>query len=293
MNSILDQKRADLRLFIERELEPLAPVRGVVVIGSIITGRAHSGSDIDAMAFLDPFDPYVTPAEFCWTPADGSYHSIFADVEGIDFDLARLDLAQWRDPAFEWPEGRKAELATGWVALDRDGSIARMIAERTAYPESLRIERLDDAITWLDQHLGAGLPEQRWSLLGPLIAHDRLNAAYCFLVQALFAFNRHWQPWRNREMEALLHLPWRPSRFEERVLSVFAPASLDHVGYLARVASLRTLFTELLEHLTAERLYGADPIGEAFIRSHEEPGRSWNMNEWITEHTRRYGSRKL
>lgn len=291
MNSILDQKRADLRLFIERELEPLAPVRAVVVIGSIITGRAHSGSDIDAMVFLEPFDPFVTPAEFCWRPSDGTYHSIFADVEGIDFDLARLDLAQWRNPAFEWPEGRKAELASGWVALDRNGAVARLIAERTAYPEALQLARLDEAITWLDQHLGAGLPEQRWGLLGPLIAHDRLNAAYRFLVQALFAYNRHWQPWRNREMEGLLQLPWRPARFEERILSASAPVTLDHAGYLARVATLRALFTELLEHLTHEGLYGADPIGEAFIRSHEEPGRSWNLNEWITEHRRRYGNR--
>ena len=28
-------------------------------------------------------------------------------------------------------------------------------------------------------------------------------------------------------------------------------------------------------------------IGEAFIRSHEEPGRAWNMDEWNAQHRSR------
>ncbi|HEU4323962.1 MAG TPA: nucleotidyltransferase domain-containing protein [Roseiflexaceae bacterium] len=292
-NTVVEQKRAELRTFIERELAQHAPVCAVVGIGSIVTGRAHPGSDIDALVFLEPFDPYVTPAEFCWRPSDGTFHSIFADIQGIDFDLGRLDLARWRDPAFAWPEPRRAELATGWLAFDRDGSVAPLIAERTTYPDDLRIRRLDEAITWLDQHLGAGMPEQRWSLLGPAIAHDRLNAAYAYVAQALFAYNRRWQPWRNREMEALQTLPWRPARFEERILLALAPSGHDQAGYQARATTLRSLFVELLERLTDDGLYGADPIGEAFVRAHEEPGRAWNMTEWNNEHARRYGDKRV
>lgn len=291
-NTVVEQKRAELRMFIERGLEPHAPVRAVVGIGSIATGRAHSGSDIDALVFLEPFDPYVVPAEFSWRPEDGTFHSIFANIQGIDFDLTRLDLALWRDPAFAWPEPRRAELASGWLAFDRDGSMAALIAERTAYPDQLRIQRLDEAITWLDQHLEAGQPEQRWALLGPVIAHDRLNAAYGYLAQALFAYNRRWQPWRNREMDTLQSLPWRPAGFAERILLALAPPGLDQTGYLARATALRSLFEELLERLTADGLYGDDPIGEAFVRAHEEPGRAWNMAEWNSKHARRYGNKQ-
>ncbi|KPV42324.1 hypothetical protein AN477_18695 [Alicyclobacillus ferrooxydans] len=30
--------------------------------------------------------------------------------------------------------------------------------------------------------------------------------------------------------------------------------------------------------------YGKDPVSEAFIRSHDEPGRAWNMQEWMRRH---------
>jgi len=30
--------------------------------------------------------------------------------------------------------------------------------------------------------------------------------------------------------------------------------------------------------------YGDDVISEAFIRSHDEPGRAWNMDEWNARH---------
>lgn len=283
------QKRRELALFIEAVLAPDPAVQGVVGIGSIASGLCRPDSDIDALVFLEPFDWYVVPAEFKWRPSDGSFHSIFsADAAGcIDFDLARCDLAAWSDPAFAWPEGRRAEIASGWLAFDRAGRIAELIADRAAYPAALRTARLDEAITWLDQHLGEDGPQVRWASLGPLIAHDRLQAAYEYLVQALFAYNRRWRAWRNRELPALLELPWLPERFAERLAEAALAPGPDHAGYMRRAAALSGLFDDLAGQLHADGEYGADVIGEAFIRSHQEPGRAWNMDEWNARHRSR------
>ncbi|HWQ15362.1 MAG TPA: nucleotidyltransferase domain-containing protein [Roseiflexaceae bacterium] len=281
------QKRRELLEFIDRALAPYPAVRAVVGIGSIAAGTARPDSDIDALVFFDPLDLYIVPAEFIWRPQDGTFHSIFSDVAGVELDLERLDMALLRDPQHPWEEGRLQELARGWLAFDRDGEAAQLIAARTAYPESLRVARLDEAITWLDQHLAAGVPEARWSNLGPLVAHDRLSAAYGYLVQALFGYNRGWRPWRNREMTHLLALPWLPERFAERVLAAQVAPEPGEEGYMARVAALRGLFDDLVTQVAAAGLYTDDVVGEAFVRSHQEPGRAWNMDAWNAEHRRR------
>ena len=284
-------KRQQLLDFIRVELADEPAVRAVVAVGSVATGYARPDSDIDTVVFLDPFDPYALPAEFVWRASERTFHSIFSAEAGIEdsvqLDCDRVNLAQWRDPAFDWPEGRRAELADGWIALDRDGEVTRLIGERTYYDDALRGAGLDEAITWLDQHLGEDGPWVRWESLGPAIAHDRLAAAYHYLVQALFAYNRRWRPWRNREMTALLNLPWLPDQFGERVLVTLNAPSLDLAGYQARAEMLRQLFSEVMTRLQREGDYGADPVSEAFIRSHEEPGRAWNMAEWNREHMAR------
>ncbi len=280
ISELTRQKGAELRQFIDAVLAPAPSVQGVVGIGSIANGLARPDSDIDAIVFLDPLDLYIAPAEATWRPTDNTFHSIFSDVAGIQVDLQRLDLAQWSDPAFEWPEGRCGEMANGWLAYDRDDRIAKLIAERTTYDAQTRLTRLDEALVWLDGHLSGDGPQQRWESLNPLVAHDRLQAAYVYLVQALFAVNRCWQPWRNREMPALLALPWLPKDFAARVFNAANASSLDHAGYMQRVQALCGLFDDLCEHLAADSDYGDDVIGEAFVRSHDEPGRAWNMDEW-------------
>ncbi|MCI0394469.1 MAG: nucleotidyltransferase domain-containing protein [Chloroflexi bacterium] len=286
-------KRKELELFVERVLSHESTVEGVVGIGSIATGRMRPDSDIDAVVFLDPLDWYVVPAEFIWRPSDSTFHSIFTGdpevrSEGIQLNCIRLGLRQWANRLFDWPEPRRAELSAGWIVFDRKGVIAPMIAERTAYSEILRQERLDEAITWLDQHLGGDRPAVRWDTLGPAVAHDRLEAAYHYLVQALFAYNRHWLPWRNRQMDSLLQLPWLPENFAARMLLAANAPSVDQKGYLARAEELRSLFNDLLERLTAGGDYSAAPIDQAFIRGHSEPGYAWNMDDWNTEKLRRF-----
>lgn len=201
------EKRQQLLDFIECELAPQAAVQAVIGIGSIASGLARPDSDIDALVFFDPLDLHIVPAEFTWRPTDRTFHNMFSGADGINFDFMRCDLHHWTDPAFDWPEGRRAEIADGWLAFDRTRRVADLIRKRMAYDKATRIMRLDEAITWLDQHMGMDGPEVRWNSLGPLIAHDRLQAAYEYLIQALFAYNRRWQPWRNREMTALLALP--------------------------------------------------------------------------------------
>jgi hypothetical protein len=287
------QKRRDLMVFIEHELAYEPAVQAVVGIGSLASGLARPDSDIDAIVFLDPMDWYVTPAEFQWRTEEHTFHSIFSEVPAtkkwLQFDFARLDLAQWADPSFDWPEQRCAELRQGWLAFDRSGQVIRLIETRTTYTNAIRTAKLDEAITWLDQHLSEDGPQVRWESLGPAIAYDRLQAAYEYLVQALFAYNRCWRPWRNREMSSLLALPWLPEGFAGRVLGALATSSPDYAGYRSRVDCLRDLFQDVMDRLVSDGEYGVDVIGEAFIRSHEEPGRAWNMDEWNGKHAVRRG----
>lgn len=286
------EKREQLKEFIRRVLEPEPAVKGVIGIGSIATGHMRPESDIDAVLFLDPYDLYIAPAEAIWRPEDDSYHSIFSEgIKGVQLDFTRLNWQQWADDDFEWPEGRRAELAAGWLAHDPFGETAQLVAKRTAYPDEVRLSRLDEAIVWLDQHLADEQPQRAWDSLGPAIAHDRLEAAYDFLVAALFATNRRWRCWRNREMQMLLQLPWLPEEFAERVLVAANAPTLDYDGYATRAEMLQTLFHELLEKLIADGDYSAAAVDQAFIRSGEEPGRAWNMEEWNKFHRARLAPR--
>jgi Nucleotidyltransferase domain len=285
------QKRQELMNYIELELAPEPAVQAVIGIGSVASGLARPDSDIDAIVFLDPFDAYIIPAEFVWLPSHKSFHSIFSDEpgveKGIQFDFQRFDLTQWMNPSFEWPEGYCSELSMGWLAFDRTGKAADLITARTTYTDAIRISRLDEAITHLDQHLSGDGPQVRWDSLGPLISHDRLQAAYGYLVQALFAYNRRWRPWRNREMSYLLDLPWLPEDFPNRIIGALSITSRDYAGYMNRVEILRNLFQDLTTHLVKDGLYGGNFISEAFIRGHDEPGRAWNMDAWNRKHADR------
>ena len=76
---------------------------------------------------------------------------------------------------------------------------------------------------------------------GPAIAHDRLQAAYHYLVDGLFAYNRRWRIWRNRQMSGLLQLPWLPNGLADDILLVANAPSLDYAGYMARVEQAHLL----------------------------------------------------
>ncbi|WP_420629749.1 nucleotidyltransferase domain-containing protein [Candidatus Leptofilum sp.] len=283
MTPATQEKRAQFLAFMEKVLLPETAVQAIIGVGSIATGRMRPDSDIDIILFLDPYDLYIVPAEAYWLEKDNSFHSIFSEdkaiQQGLQLDFMRVDWQQWRDPAFHWPEEQVSALVNSWIVYDRHGEVTQQIQERAVYPSNVRQIRLDEAITGLDQHLGWGSPQKNWNNLGSAIAHDRLQSAYDYLVDGLFAYNRRWRIWRNRQMSGLLQLPWLPSGLSEDILLLANAPSLDYAGYMARVDKLTTYFTAFQQQLIADGTY-QDPVGEAFIRSHEEPGRAWNMAEW-------------
>lgn len=285
MTPITAEKREQLQQFVDRVLLGDTAVKGIVGIGSIASGAMHAASDVDAAVFLDPFDYFVVPAEAIWDPTSDTFHSIFTTdpalrARGLELDFLRLDWPQWSAPDFAWPEGYRAELSAGWLVYDRDGDVAPLIAQKCAYPDDLRLARLDEALVSLEQHLAPDKPQLIWENHGTAVAHDRLGAAYDYLVGALFAYNRRWRSWRNREMSALLQLPWLPDHFAARVLVAANAPTLDYGGYMARADALSALFAELLAQLVANGDYSHAPIDQAFMRLHDEPGRAWNMDEW-------------
>lgn len=283
MTPATETKRTQFKAFIEKVIAVEDAVRGVVGIGSLASGHMRPESDIDAIIFLDPLDLYIVPAEAKWQPEEDTFYSIFdgrCQTDSLQLDFLRLPYKQWAEPDFIWPEERRAELSGGWIAYDPSGEITQLIAQKTAYNDTVRLSRLDEAIVWLDQLLGEDTPANVWHTLGPVIAYDRLQAAYRNLVDALFAYNRQWRIWRNREMGHLLRLDWLPPDFETRVLTAVTPPNLTYDGYLARTAVLRSLYADLLTQLVANGDYSQAPVDQAFMRLHEEPGRSWNIDEW-------------
>jgi predicted nucleotidyltransferase len=290
MNIATRKKRTDLSRFIQKEILAEKSVQGMVVIGSVAKGTADPDSDIDAIVFLDPVDLYAIPAEFKWRPEDGTFHGIFSAVENsIQLDFTRLDLQEWSRPTHAWPESICAELSEGWLAFDRQGRIQGLIAEGTYYRDEVRQERLDDAIVHLDWLLNDSAADRAWESLGGKGAHYRLHSACDYLIQALFAYNRHWRTVRSRELSNLLKLPWLPVKFEQQLFLATNALSETQDGYQQRVILLRNFLDELVARCQQDGLYNDNPVSEAFIRRHDEPGRDWNMDEWNQKHKERNG----
>jgi hypothetical protein len=153
----------------------------------------------------------------------------------------------------------------------------------------MRQERLDDAIVHLDWLLNGAAAERAWVTLGPKVAHYRLHSACDYLIQALFAYNRHWRTVRSRELSDLLKLPWLPVKFERQLFLATNALSETQDGYQQRVILLRNFLDELVARCQQDGLYNDNPVSEAFIRRHDEPGRDWNMDEWNQKHKERNG----
>jgi hypothetical protein len=100
----------------------------------------------------------------------------------------------------------------------------------------------------------------------------------------LFACNRRWRPWKTREMTTLLQLPWLPSSFADYGLDALVAPSSDYHGYCGRSQARKSMFEGVMVQLISDGTYGRDPVTEAFIRSHDEPGRAWNMQEWMNSY---------
>jgi hypothetical protein len=283
--SATDKKRKDLIYTVKHLLEPHNEVEGVVAVGSIASGNARIESDIDIIIFMSPINHYIVPAESIWCPWDDSFHSIFIDddkiqANGIHLDVTLRDLAKWSDPSFHWPEYDRAGLADGWIAFDRRGQIKFLIDSRTKYDDNARISRLDEFILTIDNEIYTKNLEELWKRYGPFICFGRLEAVYDSIVGGLFAYNRKWRFHRNRESEFLCRLAWLPQNYQARILHTNNGVKNDLKAYLHRANAMQEIATEIIVALQKEKLYGVDPAAEAFKRSHADPGRAWNMDEW-------------
>ena len=287
-----ETKRRDLRLVIDTFIEPEITIEGVVAVGSVATGAASANSDIDAIVFMHPIDRYIIPAESIWCPWDNTFHGIFVldqriQKDGIHLDLEFLDYRTWSDEQYDWPEEHCSGLSESWIAYDRHGNIAKLIADRTTYDDETRLARLDGFVLAVDSGLDGNTPESNWDRFAPIVCFRRLNVVRESIIGALFVYNRRWRFFPNRETLLLLDFDWLPAEFQNRFLRAAVPSSADKRGFTACVAVLRELANEILLRLVEDGLYGDDPGSEAFIRRHDEPGRAWNMDLWNEKHAAR------
>ncbi len=275
------------RLFMQLLDRHLAPVRsfvGAVLIGSRIHDEHRPGSDVDCVLIFEEVDDRVIPGEFVWTPDDDAFHSIFevaaTEVGGLQVDAIgrRLSWAEFSEGP--WPEGLTHDLALSRVVFERGRDVSGLIARRTLYGDDIQLERLGDAMAWLDYHLEAWRLElwvQRGGLIG---AHDQLDAAFEQLVSALHAYNRRWMPWRYRRLVSALKLPWLPADFAEHVESLRTDptsASLE-----ARAEILRRLQSELMSKLDDEGL--GDDVRKRWSLPFRGLGFASSMDAWQQAH---------
>ncbi len=285
-----EKKRQDLQLVIDHFVKPVPAFRAVIAVGSVGTGQAREESDIDAVFFMDPVDRDILPTEAIWCPWDDTFHSIFVDDtriqrDGIQLDLMFRDLRQWSQEAFDWPEPDKAGLARGWFAFDREGIVEPLVRRRTEYDDGTRKQRLDAFLLAVDAELVDDRPEETWDRYGPVVALRRLEYALDAIVGGLFAYNRCWRFYRDRETAFLLQLSWLPRNFAERFHGALQASSPDKQGFMGRATATRIIAADLIKQLQSDGEYGAEPFSEAFVRTHDEPGRAWNLDEWNRKRT--------
>jgi hypothetical protein len=166
------------------------------------------------------------------------------------------------------------------ISGDRDGSKLTLLDKRTEYDDKTRKQRIDEFILAFDYIIAEKKYEETWDRYGSLAAISRLDVVLDSLIGALFAYNRKWRFFKDREIEFLLRLPWLPKEFDRRVLQAITVTDMSRDGYLKKAAAIEGMSKEIINKLTIESFYGEDPAAEAFIRSHSEPGRAWNMKEW-------------
>jgi len=282
-----------MREFVHRKLEVWPEFVAALVVGSIAHGEARSDSDVDCVLVFDKLDEAIVPAEFVWIPATDSCHTIFeveaSDVGGIQIDAKRVALDDFRHQ--EWPESFKHELAHALVLYDRHQTVARIVNERVAYPDSLRLSRIRDHVGWAEYYLA------EWRLLGWIdrggieSAHDQLTAAFGEIIQLLHAYNREWLPWRYRWMVSAQRLSWLPDDYPQRAAEITSRVFATKESVLKRRSEISSLLDSTRTRLRSDGLM-ADP-DEAFFAAHPGLGYAHNFDAWKEAHLKLLRIRKV
>ena len=254
-------------------------VKDTAVIGAVATNLTEASDTLEVAIFLHPLDYHIVPAEGVWLPEENWFDSAYSSKQGIRLAFRRLDWHTWLNPSFDWPETDKGLLSNGWLFHDPQDKVAPLIKRKSYYSDQLRFARLDEALVRLDALLMmSGTAD--WEKHGPAIAHDRLQAAYRYLVDGLFALHRRWQVPREKEMQHLLALPWLPPQFEARILELQTAVSPSKDAYEERFHTLKLLFQDFTAYLVDSGDYMTMPVDQALLRTTDEPGRPWNMEDW-------------
>lgn len=273
-----------MRRFVQRKLDVWPEFIASLVVGSVAHGEARADSDVDCVLVFDKLDEAIVPAEFVWVPATDAYHTIFevdaSEVGGIQIDATRVGLDTFRSQ--EWPEGFKHDLAHAVVVFDRHQTVAEILQERAAYPESLRMARIQDHLGWAAYSL------EEWRLLSWLDrggiggAHDQLTAAFEALIQLLHAYNREWLPWRYRWMVSTHRLAWLPDDFNRRAEAMTSRVEATTESVLRRRSEISSLLDDTRERLQSEGLIAGPD--EAFVAAHPGLGYAHNFDAWREAH---------
>jgi hypothetical protein len=273
-----------MRQFVQRKLEPWPELVAALIVGSIAHDEGRPDSDVDCILVFDPLDEAIVPAEFVWIPDTDSYHTIFegeaSEAGGIQIDAMRVALGDFRHQ--EWPESFRHELAHALVLVDRHQSVARIIEKRAAYPESLRLARIQEHAGWASYFM------EEWRLLswlergGIASAHDQLTAALEEVIKLLHAYNGEWLPWRYRWMISAQRLPWQPEEFSQKAVEITSHVEPTRESVLKRRAAIGALLDNTMARLQSEGLLaGSD---EAFIATHPGLGYDHNFEAWREAH---------
>jgi hypothetical protein len=273
-----------MRQFVQRKLEPWPEFVAALIVGSIAHGEARPDSDVDCILVFDPLDEAIVPAEFVWIPATDSCHTIFeveaSESGGIQIDAMRVALGDFRHQ--EWPESFKHELAHALVLVDRHQSVARIIEKRVAYPESLRLARIQEHAGWASYFM------EEWRLLswlergGIASAHDQITAALEEVIKLLHAYNREWLPWRYRWMISAQRLPWQPDDFSRKAVELTSQVEPTRESILQRRAAIGALLDNTMARPQTEGLLADSD--EAFIATHPGLGYDHNFEAWREAH---------
>jgi hypothetical protein len=284
MSTPVDAPIEMMRQFVHRTLEPWPAFVTALVVGSVAQGEARADSDVDCVFVFDPLDEAIIPAEFVWVPATNAYHTIFeveaSEVGGIQIDAKRFSLDAFRhDP---WLEGLKHDLAHALVISDRDATVAGVLDARLAYPDSLRLSRIQDHLGWAEYQL------EEWRLMGWIdrggiaSAHDQLTVAFEELAQLLHAYNREWLPWRYRWTLSTQRLAWLPENYARKAERVMSHVAATRESVLERHQVLVSMFDDTRDRVQSEGLLGdADDV---FIASHPGLGYAHNFDDWRRAH---------
>ena len=273
-----------MREFVDRKLSRCPEFTAALIVGSVAHGEARPDSDVDCILIFNKLNEAIVPSEFVWDPTSDTYHTIFeveaVDINGIQIDANRVEVEDFLNQ--DWSEDLRHDLAHALFIYDRCDSVAPAINDRLAYPESLRLSRIQRHLSWAAYHL------EEWRLLGWMnrggleSAHDQVTAALEEIIQLLHAYNREWLPSRHRWVVSAQGLKWLPDEYSERVFDAISRVTPDKQNLLRRQSTLSLILDSIRDQLESESLL-ASPV-EAFIANNPGLGYARNFDDWKKEH---------